>query len=263
MVAIASIVVVLHHAGSSALATPSTVDLDAWGRWVETTGPTTVAVALVRLGSLVVAYHLLGSLALAAAGRAFHRPGLIRCADRFTLPGLRGPVRRMLGLGLTATAALATPLPRTVAASPPGPIATMHVADPAPLGTATLRATAPLPGSGPGAASLAVVEPRADDPAAVHAATAADRAGPDGFDPARSDDPGAVIDHAGPTHRVVPGDHLWSIAERTVEARTGRADEATVERYWRTLVAANPQLAHPDLVFPGEVLALPPLDATG
>jgi nucleoid-associated protein YgaU len=169
----------------------------------------------------------------------------------------------MVGLGLTATAALATPLPRTVAASPPGPVATMQVADPAPLGTATLRATAPLPDSERGTASLTVVEPGADDLAAVDAAPATDRAGPDGLDPARSDDPGAVIDHAGPTHRVVPGDHLWSIAERTVEAHTGRTDEAAVERYWRSLVAANPQLAHPDLVFPGEVLALPPLDAPG
>jgi nucleoid-associated protein YgaU len=49
---------------------------------------------------------------------------------------------------------------------------------------------------------------------------------------------------------VEPGDHLWSIAERTAPG--------DVVRYWLALVEANrDRLADPDLVLPGQVLVLP------
>ena len=66
------------------------------------------------------------------------------------------------------------------------------------------------------------------------------------------------------TWAVEPGDHFWSIAERVLGERWGRRP-TTVETdgYWRALVAANrPRLAdrdNPDLLFPGQVLTLPPL----
>ena len=49
---------------------------------------------------------------------------------------------------------------------------------------------------------------------------------------------------------VQPGDHLWSIAERT--------SAGDVAAHWVALVEANrARLADPDLVLPGQVLALP------
>jgi hypothetical protein len=61
-----------------------------------------------------------------------------------------------------------------------------------------------------------------------------------------------------------PGDHLWAVAERTVAAARGRDPvEREVARYWRRLVELNrphlPDPADPDLVFPGDVVRLPPV----
>lgn len=71
---------------------------------------------------------------------------------------------------------------------------------------------------------------------------------------------------------VRPGDHLWSIAENTVRARSGAApgvdgrgehepDEREVARYWVRLVEENRErLVDPtdaDLILPGQHLRLP------
>lgn len=61
---------------------------------------------------------------------------------------------------------------------------------------------------------------------------------------------------------VTPGDHLWSIAERTLTGRLGRQpSDAEVVPYWRTLIDENRgRLVHrgdPDLVLPGQRFLLP------
>jgi nucleoid-associated protein YgaU len=63
------------------------------------------------------------------------------------------------------------------------------------------------------------------------------------------------------TYTVVPGDCLWSIAARRLgSGATGRA----VDRGWRAIYAENRDAigADPNLIHPGLVLALPPLDPT-
>ena len=62
-------------------------------------------------------------------------------------------------------------------------------------------------------------------------------------------------------HTVVPGDHLWSIAEGVVQRAQGEATDAAVTAYWRELIAANADLpsGDPDLIRPGEQVRLPPL----
>jgi hypothetical protein len=65
------------------------------------------------------------------------------------------------------------------------------------------------------------------------------------------------------TWTVQRGDHLWSIAERSLRGRVGRAvSEAEVRRYWLALVERNrDRLAdpsNPDLIFAGQVFVLPP-----
>jgi hypothetical protein len=66
------------------------------------------------------------------------------------------------------------------------------------------------------------------------------------------------------TITLAPGDHLWSVAARTLATAWGRAPaDREVAPYWRLLVELNrPQLpnpADPDLVFPGEAVRLPPV----
>jgi Tfp pilus assembly protein FimV len=71
---------------------------------------------------------------------------------------------------------------------------------------------------------------------------------------------------SGATHTVTPGEHLWSIAAGQVATATGRppADlaPADVAPYWLRVVEINrPRLdsRNPNLVYPGEVVELPPL----
>ncbi|MDP9453623.1 MAG: LysM peptidoglycan-binding domain-containing protein, partial [Actinomycetota bacterium] len=59
-----------------------------------------------------------------------------------------------------------------------------------------------------------------------------------------------------------PGDHLWSVASQVVEAAVGRPPhDHEVATYWRRLIEVNldrlADPANPDLVFPGQVLAVP------
>lgn len=64
---------------------------------------------------------------------------------------------------------------------------------------------------------------------------------------------------------VVAGDHFWGVAEEQVAAHRGPDPaEELVRRYWRRLVDDNRDLlvdpGNPDLLLPGQVLRLPPVD---
>lgn len=65
-----------------------------------------------------------------------------------------------------------------------------------------------------------------------------------------------------PTHRVAPGEHLWSIAEDAVRARSGDGVQLKdIGAYWSDLISLNrDRLAdpdNPDLILPGQELDLP------
>lgn len=64
---------------------------------------------------------------------------------------------------------------------------------------------------------------------------------------------------------VESGDHLWGIAESVLtDQRGGAPDEAETARYWGALIEANTTaIADPDLIFPGQVLTLPPVPTAG
>lgn len=66
-------------------------------------------------------------------------------------------------------------------------------------------------------------------------------------------------------HVVVPGDNLWRIADAHLTATTGRPPTATeVLPYWRRVIDANRgrlRSGDPNLIFPGEVVVLPPVTA--
>ena len=64
-----------------------------------------------------------------------------------------------------------------------------------------------------------------------------------------------------PEHRIVvaTGDNLWRLAEHAL-VHYGTTDPTVVEvaRYWRSVVAANDvRSGNPDLIVPGETIAMP------
>ena len=76
----------------------------------------------------------------------------------------------------------------------------------------------------------------------------------------------AATDLAAHHHTIVAGDHLWAVAEQTLATQWGRAPEPDeIATYLHRLIEANrPVLAvpgEPDLVFPGQVFALPDVPA--
>ena len=60
---------------------------------------------------------------------------------------------------------------------------------------------------------------------------------------------------------VEPGDHLWKISASHLSEQLHRAPEdREIWPYWREVIAANVaglRSGDPDLIFPGEVIALP------
>ena len=89
---------------------------------------------------------------------------------------------------------------------------------------------------------------------------------PDGVDPDRADrgaDPTLRIPVGPGTRVVLRGDSLWSIAAERVAAALGRSPtDPEVGSYWATLLDENShRLASgdPDLIYPGEIVLLPPV----
>ncbi|MDQ2649711.1 MAG: LysM peptidoglycan-binding domain-containing protein, partial [Actinomycetota bacterium] len=67
---------------------------------------------------------------------------------------------------------------------------------------------------------------------------------------------------------VTTGDSFWSIADEVLSSRLGRpSSDAETDGYWRALMERNAdRLVVPgnfDLIYPGQVLALPDGDPTG
>jgi hypothetical protein len=63
------------------------------------------------------------------------------------------------------------------------------------------------------------------------------------------------------THLVQAGDNLWRIARDELVARgNAQPDDATIARYWQTVIALNRRTlrsGNPSLIFAGELVALP------
>jgi len=64
----------------------------------------------------------------------------------------------------------------------------------------------------------------------------------------------------GASYQVRPGDSLWAIAHNALHLQHGRhPSDREVDRYWHTIYAANRTVvgADPDLIYPGQIFALP------
>lgn len=233
-------VVALHALGGDGLAAPPASSLaspDAWSSWLEQRDPTTVAVFVIRWVALLTGYVLAATSALAAVGHLLRRPRLVDLATAATPPPLRSTARRVAGIGLSAWAALATPL-AGASAEPAAGTATLAVAE--------IDTERPAPGT----ATLERLDPRSAPPIPAPPPTPEPPPPPI---PAVPSPPAAV------QHVVGPGDHLWSIAEHRLAQAWGRLPtDGEVDRYWRTVVATNPQVADPDLLHVGDVVLVPP-----
>ncbi|CAN5242752.1 hypothetical protein BH20ACT3_BH20ACT3_08300 [soil metagenome] len=261
----------LHLLGHGALAAPPLDSLDAVRTWALARDPVTVAMAVARLLALAVAYHLVATTVLAALGRLFGRDALVRWADAATLPLFRSVVGRLAGLGISLSAAVAAPVPpaqanptgsatlvaidasgispgdRSEPLSAEGQIVLERI-DPStpPNGTATQRVIDDARATTASVTMIAL--PPEDPPEAPPEA-------PDDLEAVPADATAVEVQW----HRVEPGDHLWSIAERVITDRRGNPPATEeLDAYWRALVDANPQLVDPDLLYPGEEVVVPP-----
>lgn len=270
-------------AGRRALPPPPVPRPAQWEAWWQATGPVDAVFALARCGMLavVVVVGLLSAAVLAVRllSVAGHTgPVAWSRFARWSSSGGRGRMGRLL-LGFSASGGLLAGcgLPGDGATSgasgplidtPQAPVLAGPVAGPAaglkltePVGARSAGSPARAEGAAPGRVPDRVegAAGRGDAPAATpprrirevapapHSAAAPEGAAPEP-----------------PTWTVEPGDDFWSIAETVVgRPATGPADSSRVAPYWSRLVAANrDRLAvpgDPDLLFPGQVLVLPPL----
>ena len=236
--------VALHHLGPAVPGPPSWSGHDV-ATWATQRNPVLVALGILRLVALGFGYQLVAVAGLATAGSLSHAPALLRAADLIALPGVRGLLRRAAAATLSASTLLAGPA--VIARPAPSGLATLRVVG----GGSTVTLMLDQPAPAPGQATLTMEPSDAEPPPAP-------------VDPpteAPAEPPASSV--GGPaTWTVARGDHLWSIAERTLAEQWHRpASEREVDRYWRGVVAANADLVDPDLIFVGQQVALPPVPA--
>ncbi len=236
----------------------------AWSTWATTVGPAGAAFSVLRLLGLALGAYLAVCFALAALGSAWSLPRLVLAADRLSFGTIRRTVAASTAGVVLSTSALGG-LAGATAPSDGSSAVVMRVVDDRPA-TATpgvgepvvMRLVTPASTSTP--VVMRLVTPVAAAPEAIlpggadlDVAAAADRSAP------ATAAVGAGVETATDSRYVVrPGDHLWSIAARTL----GAADDGAIDGYWRQLVAANRDVlvdpANPDLLFAGQELRLPP-----
>lgn len=256
-------------AGSPTMSIPVT-SLDEMSRWTADTPPADMAVAVLRLATLAAVAYLLAVTALALVARVLHARRLAVLTARASPAIVRRIVSGGSGIGLAlgvvvgalpSSDLVPTPDRTTVAAAPspsaeatmtrldggrnapPGGEATMTRLDPAP------PPADPTPGARP--AGFGTDPSPATGDTTPSAPTVPTQPAQPAVDPS--------------TWIVEPGDSFWSIAEEVMTPADGsRPDERDVVPYWRQLVEANrAQLVdpgNPDLLLPGQRLAVPPAD---
>jgi len=145
------------------------------------------------------------------------------------------------------------------------------------VGSCAVLPALPAPALGPPRASAVVVDdepvvrapetPARETPAPIETAPIPRSAPAPAATPTPSFPPLSTPPHSTPRSRVVvaPGDNLWLIARASLtDALGGRPPDADVARYWHALIAQNRSTLRsgdPSLIFPGEIVTLPPASA--
>lgn len=197
------------------------VDWSEPAAWLDRVPPEDAVIALVRLAALVTAGYLVVTTALYALATITRVPALIRGVRIVTLPSVRRVVDGALAATLVAsTASLAFTT--------------------APASAQTSRASAH--------AYVPVVATASDADA--------------GYVPTPAGDPPSAP--ATSVYVVRTGDNLWTIAAHHLAKReevpAAQISVADVAGFWRELVELNASSlasGDPNVIFPGETIALP------
>jgi hypothetical protein len=203
-------------------------DADHLLRWLDRHGPMVAIAAVVRALGLIVVAYLGVTIASGVAAQKGRLPRLGRVIDMVSIPLVRRAINGLAGVALTVSVA------GGVAQASPATPPTMTMA------STDARST-----------TVAVMRHLPDQ-------------SPSPTDAAPPSTPGELTP-ADATTTIEPGDHLWGIAARTLADRWQRApDDREVSTYVRALIEHNAERlavqGEPDLVFPGQVFDLPPVD---
>ncbi len=227
------------------LAPPALHDPGSWGEWVDGRMPLEAAFAVAALVVGILAWYLLAVTSLTVVARLWGARRLLSVVEVLTLPVVSHGLHAALGLGLVGSGVAGG-----AASIIDGP------------GSAVSIAAVPL-------AAVAVAEPEeASDAVDDEADPPVMRLLPD-EPPEEVEAPvtptSPTSEASGSEWEVRPGDHLWSVAERVLEEAGAPGDDTDVARYWLHLIEANLERladpANPDLIFPGQILALPSLSS--
>lgn len=249
-----------------ALAPPSLTEPASWAGWASGRTPVEAAFAVLGLAMTILAWYLLVATVLVAAAQVGRAGRLVSVTEVLTLPVVRRAVHAMLGLSLASSSVAG--LAAASVGAPSGRSAWLT-----PAGTDLVVAFAPSGESQPGerARSEGDIADEADEVGEVDEAPIMRRL-PDtedadaGYPPPTEPKPSqqATVDRGvgSGEWEVQPGDHLWSVAVRVLDDELGQpSSDDEVATYWRRLVEANldrlADPANPDLIFPGQVLAVP------
>lgn len=200
--------------------------------WLDATAFEDALAAVLRTIGLAIGYWLLGSTLLYVTARMAGWARITAGIGIFTLPAVRRASDRLVA-GSLALATLATP-----------------------------AVSWPQPGPSPVPQTVEVPD------AYQHLDTNAD----EGEEPMQEKLPATsgeespeIVVYADATLEVVvrPGDNLWDLAARRMNKSLGRpAADHEVVPYWLEMIQANEERIRsgdPDLIFPGEVILLPPI----
>jgi nucleoid-associated protein YgaU len=217
--------------------------------WFREIDPADGLLAVLRILVLTGLAYLLAATLLLLASTAIRSGTVNRLAVSCTGPALQRFLRTSVGLGigtmtsLHSLAAGATPPP---AEDSPEPVPA-ESAEPSAEETTTLtRVDDPVPAA-PAAPSAEATDP------------------PPPLEPEPAATTPAQAEPADPTDwwTVAPGDHLWHIAEETLADHGAAPSPDEVAAYWHTLREANHSRLvdpdNPDLIMPGQQIALPPV----
>lgn len=222
-----------------------------WPEWAGGRTPLEAIFAVLGLFVIVLAWYLMAATMLVAAARLRGAGRLVSMAEVLALPVVRRTVHAALGVGLVGSGVAggashagalpsgqARPAPAielvvatAVAEGPGGPEDTP--VDDAPVADAPVMRMVPSESQ---AETAPVTEPSPASPSTELRAGVVER-------------------------EVLPGDHLWSMAAAILDETGEQATDGEIATYWRLLVEANldrlADPANPDLLFPGQLVAVP------
>jgi nucleoid-associated protein YgaU len=224
--------------GDGALAGPDLRSPSSWAAWAQASSTADAVMSVLRIVVLALAAYLLLVTLLGIAFRLGDAGRQMSVLDVVTLPFVRSIVQAGIGVGMvgaTVAGVAAQPSPRSaptradaaIVAAEPSPAPTMR-----PIEESTTTSTATVAPAPPGEGAAEAGRPSAPERRAPR------------------------------TWTVAPGDHLWSIAARSVATSVGREpSDEEVAPYWRALLELNRHVladpGNPDLLFSGQVLTLP------